>query len=54
MFYVADMAILISNFDNFDHDLISWKLAQREYFAFYFNCKKIFILGSLDDAENTK
>ena len=54
MIYVADMAILMSNFDNFDHDQISWKLAQREYFAFYFNCKKIFILGSLDNAENTK
>ena len=54
MINVADMAILISNFDNIDLDQISWKLAQREYFAFYFNCKKIFILGSLDNAENTK
>ena len=29
MIYVADMAILMSNFDNFDNDQISWKLAQR-------------------------
>ena len=29
MIYVADMAILMSNFDNFDHDQISLKLAQR-------------------------
>ena len=27
--YVADMAILMSDFDNFDNDQISWKLAQR-------------------------
>ena len=39
MVYVADMAILMSDFDNFDHDQISWKLAQRQYFAFYFYCK---------------
>ena len=54
MIYVTDMAILMSNFDNFDHDQLSWKLAQRYYFAFHFNCKKIFILGSLDKTENTK
>ena len=29
MIYVADMAILMSNFDNFDNDQISCKLAQR-------------------------
>jgi len=29
MIYVADMAILMSNFDNFDQDQISRKLAQR-------------------------
>ena len=27
--HVADMAILMSNFDNSDHDQISWELAQR-------------------------
>ena len=42
MIYVADMAILMSNFDNFDHDQISLKFAKK------------FILGSLDNAENTK
>ena len=42
MIYVADMVILMSNFDNFDHDQISWKLAQILYFAFYFYCKKFF------------
>ena len=54
MIYVADMAILMSNFDNFDNDQISWKFAQRWYFVFYFHCKKYFILGSLDVAENSK
>ena len=29
MIYVADMAILMANIDNFDNDQISWKLAQR-------------------------
>ena len=29
MIYVADLAILLSNFDDFDHDQISSKLAQR-------------------------
>ena len=29
MIYVADMAISMSNFDNFDNDQISCKLAQR-------------------------
>ena len=29
MIYVADMAILLSNFYYFDHNQISWKLAQR-------------------------
>jgi len=29
MIYVADMSILMSNFDSFDHDQISRKLAQR-------------------------
>ena len=26
MIHVANMAILMSNFDNFDNDQISWKL----------------------------
>ena len=29
MIYVADMAILMSDFDNFEDDQISSKLAQR-------------------------
>ena len=29
MIYVAAMAILMSNFDNFDNDQISWKFAQK-------------------------
>ena len=29
MIYVADMAILMSNFDDFDNDQISSKFAQR-------------------------
>ena len=28
MIYVANMAILMSNFHDFDNDQISWKLAQ--------------------------
>ena len=44
----------MSNIDNFDIDQMSSKFAQRQYFASYFYCKKNFILGSLDDAENAK
>ena len=29
MIYLADMAFWMSNFDDFDHGQISWKLAQR-------------------------
>ena len=44
----------ISNFDNFYNDQISSKLAQRQYFAYNFNDKKILTLISPDDARNTK
>ena len=29
MIYVADMAILMSNFEDFDNDQMSWEPAQR-------------------------
>ena len=51
MIYLADRAILMSIFDN---DQISSKLAQTQYFVYNFYGKKIFILGSLDNAENIK
>ena len=44
----------MSNFDNFDIDQISSKLAQRWHFVSNFHWKKNFILGSLDDAKNAK
>ena len=45
------MANYISNFDT---DQISSKFAQRWHFVDNFSCKKIFILGSLNNAENAK
>ena len=54
LIYIADMAIQMSNIDNFDIDQMSSKFAQREHFVCNFYCKKISILGSLLDAENAK
>ena len=48
------MAIWMSNFDNFDIDQISSKLAQRNYLTCNFYRKKIYILYSLDNAKNPK
>ena len=44
----------MSNFDNFDIDQIPSKLAQKKYSVSSFCCKKIFIQGSLKNAENAK
>ena len=44
----------MSNISNFDVGQMSSKIAQIEYFVCNFYCKKIFVLGSLDDAENAK
>ena len=44
----------MSNFDNFDIDQISSKLAQRWHFVSNFHCKKTFVLGSIDIARNAK
>ena len=44
----------MSNFDNFDMYKISPKLVQRWNFVCNFYCKKIYILGSLDNAKNAK
>ena len=54
MIFVADKAIWMSNFDNLDIDQIPSKLAQKKYFVNSFCCKKNFIQGSLDNAENAK
>ena len=51
MIYLLDLAVSMSNFDI---DQISSKLPQRQYFVFDFYCKKICILGILDNAENAK
>jgi len=48
--FIADMAIYMSNYDNFDIDQMFSKFAQRWLFVF----KKNSILGSLDRAENAK
>ena len=42
----------MSDFDNFDIHQMSLNFAQRQYFIRNFYCKKISILGSLNDAEN--
>ena len=44
----------MSNFDNFDIDQMPSQFAQRSYFVSYFYCKKIYMIGSLDNAENAK
>ena len=44
----------MSDFDNFDIHQISSKLAQRWLFVCSFCCKKSFVLGSFDNAENAK
>ena len=49
---IADIAIQMSNIDNFDIDQMFSKFAQRLYLIWYFYCKKNFFLGSVDDAEN--
>ena len=36
MIFLADMAFLMSDFDDLDDDQISWKLGQGEYFVFAF------------------
>ena len=54
MFYIADIANQMSNFDNFDIDQTSSKFAQRWHFVSNFYCLKISILSSLDIAEKDK
>ena len=44
----------MSNYDNFDIDQISSKLAQIWHYVCFFRCEKFFILGSFDNTENTK
>ena len=42
------------NFDNFDIDQMPSKFAQRQYYICNFCCKKIYDVGNLDNAENSK
>ena len=51
MLYIADMAIWMSNFDI---DQMPSKFTQSLYFVPYSYCKKIYMIGSLDNAENAK
>ena len=53
-FFFVDMAVWMSNFDDFDNDQILRKLAQRWPFAFSFYSKIFFLLGNQDDSKNTK
>ena len=53
-FYIAEMVNQMSDFDNFDIHQISSKLAQRWLFVCSFYCRKSFVLGSFDNAENAK
>ena len=52
LLFIADMAIQMCNFDNFDIGQMSQKFAQREYVVYSFCYKKISIVGTLDNAEN--
>ena len=51
---MADMAFQISNFDDFDINQISWKLAQRSPFIFAFYSKFFFFLRNKEGSRNTK
>ena len=52
LIYIADIAILMSDFDIFDTDQMSSNFAQRQNFVKNFHCKKISFIGNLEDAEN--
>ena len=54
MIILADMAFWMSNFDDFDDDQISWKLAQRKPFVFSCYGKIFFFLGNQEDSKNIK
>ena len=54
MIFLADMAFQMSDFDNFHNDQISWKLTERQPFAFAFYSKLLFFLGDQYDTKNTK
>ena len=48
MIFVADLAISMSNLDDFNNDELSSKLGQSTFSIISF------ILGSLDNTQNTK
>ena len=45
MMILADKVFQMSNFDDFDNDQISWKLAQSKPFVFPFDSNFFFFLG---------
>ena len=50
-------SLSMTNFDNFDNDQISCKIAQRQHFFLLFICmhsKILFFLGNQDDTRNSK
>ena len=52
LIHKIDMAIWMSNFDNFDIDQISSNVAQRKYLVCNLYHIKIFILNCLDNTKN--
>ena len=48
------MAFQMSNFDDFDIDQISRKLAQRQLLVFAFTSKIFYFLGNQEDPKNIK
>ena len=48
MIFLADMAVEMSNFDDFDNDQISWKLAYNQPFVFAFYSKILFFVANQD------
>ena len=52
--FLADMALRMSDFDDFDNDWVSWKLAQRYHFVFAFHSEIFFFLENQDESKNTK
>ena len=54
MICLAYMAFWMSNFDDFDYDQISWRLAQRYFFVLAFYGEILFFHRNQDDSKNIK
>ena len=50
--FLANMAALMSNFHDFDEDLVSWKFVQGMFFVLVFHCKNSFY-SRQSDSEKT-